>query len=82
MDWTRGALCEVRLLDACLVNSGAILTTFMMPDDNDHLEQNDHQVNLYKLIYIVYLEEPQVTQPPPRLIRPSVRLSVCLSVSP
>jgi hypothetical protein len=26
------------------------LTTFMMPDDNDHLEQNDRQVNLYKLI--------------------------------
>ena len=22
----------------------------MMPDDNDHLEQNDRQVNLYKLI--------------------------------
>ena len=39
-----------RLLDACKVNSGAILTTFMMPDDNDHLEQNDRQVNLYKLI--------------------------------
>jgi len=33
------------------VNSGAILTTFMMLDDDyDHLEQNDRQVNLYKLI--------------------------------
>ena len=50
MDRTRGALCVVRLLDVCSVNLGAILTTFMMPDGNDHLEQNDHQVNLYKLV--------------------------------
>ncbi len=50
MDRTRGGQSVVRLLDARWVNSGAILTTFMMPDDNDHLEQNDRQVNLYKLI--------------------------------
>ncbi len=51
MDWTRGAQaqCVVRSLDGRQVNLGAILTTFMMPDDNDHLEQNDRQVNLYKL---------------------------------
>ena len=50
MDRTRGWAVCCRLLDARLVNPGAILTTFMMPDDNDHLEQNDQQVNLYKLI--------------------------------
>ncbi len=51
MDWTRGAQCVVRSLDGRWVNLGAILTTFMTPDDNDHLEQNDLQVNLYKLMY-------------------------------
>ena len=50
MDRTRGWAVCCRLLDARLVNPGAILTTFMMPNDNDHLEQNDLQVNLYKLI--------------------------------
>ncbi len=50
MDQTRGAQCVVRSFDGRKVNSGATLTTFMTPDDNDHLEQNDRQVNLYRLL--------------------------------
>ena len=43
--------CVVRSLDGCWVNLGAILATWMTSDDNDHLEQNDRQVKLYKPMF-------------------------------
>ena len=43
--------CVVRSLDGRWVNLGAILATWMTSDDNDHLEQNDRQVKLYKPMF-------------------------------
>ena len=50
MDRTCVAQCVGRSLDGRWVNSGAILATWMMSDDNDHLGQNDRQVKVYKPI--------------------------------